>query len=303
MYLIIDISWLYCLYYYVNKDKGYLDGAIYGITYFLSLLYRNMKDIKHVYFVLDGDSQLYVKNKLFKEYKQGRSDKTDVYKNMSDFLKIVSTFPKSTIIQNKYKEADETISFLALNHARKGKVLIYSGDKDHIQLLGCNENIFIADKYKQGSFIEWTTQEVWEKFKNSKKEDFTRISTNKKDLLKYRILSGDASDNIPPPIKGLTDKNKKVIIQAWLHDELTPDILANIIINVKDEKLKHQLASGFDNILLNYKLMDLTHCDKDYWLQKETKKIRPETTKEIIIELCKKYKLQSYVDRIINGTI
>jgi 5'-3' exonuclease len=295
--LIVDTSWLYNLYYYVNKDKGYKDPAVHGVIYFLTLLHRNIDKYKQIFFVLDGEHACEDKKKLLPTYKEGRSDKTEVYKNFNDFLKLISKYPKTTIIKNDVKEADDIIAYLAIQYAQQNEVILYSGDKDLIQLAGISDNIKITSKYSSGSFEFLANTEIFQKFKNSKKEDFSRISTDKKDILKYRVLSGDTSDNISG-IYRLSDVNKKKIIQAWLEDDLNDRILAEIILRIEDMNLRHKIAENFDIILRNWELMDLGHVCTNYKVKKFTKKINIEITEEDLQILIKNYNLVDY-NRVI----
>jgi len=300
MYLLVDTSWLFTKYFFVNRDlqtkEGLKTGHFYGFLYFVELLYRNIRRYKKIIFVLDRDKKLYDKINEYTGYKKGRESKKELYKNFDDFLALLSIFPNSCIIRNVYAEADETIAYISLNYCNKNKVMIYSGDKDFIQLLGVSENISLSNTYKNGVFVKMTDEEIWNKFKNSKKENFTRISENKKDILKYRVFKGDTSDNISGAIKGLKDSYIKNIISVWEEDYLDQDVLANIIIKLDSKDLKFKLAENFDNVLLNYKLMDLTHLKNNSKLQKNTKKINVKADKELLKKLLSKYELGRYKD-------
>lgn len=290
MYLLVDLSWLYVRYFFVEANKIYKDPSIYGVIYFLELLHKNIDKYKQIIFVLDGDSELNEKYKLLKSYKEGRSDKTEVYKNFNDFLKLISVFPNSCIVRNIYKEADETLSYLAMNYSKKGKTLVYSGDKDMLQLF-CFNNVQISNTYKEGKFILLTEQDIVNKFKNSKKEVILRKAD---EILKYRTFRGDSSDKIKSAIKGIQDKVIMQIIDVWYEDYLDQDVLASIILRIEDEALRHKIAANFDNIILNYKIMDLLHPDKDYKLRSETKKLKVNVSKEELNALTDKYGLLRY---------
>lgn len=290
MILLIDLSWLYVRYYYANLDRGSLDPAISGITYLLQLIHRDIDKYKKIIFVLDGDSNLYEKNKLLKTYKEGRNDKTDIFKNFKDVLKFIYRFPKTIIVRNLYREADEVLAYLASSYSKKDNVVIYSGDKDLLQLTSF-KNIYVAENYKNGKFVILKEDEILSKFKDNKK---LNILNNLSEIIKYRVLRGDASDNIKAAIPRIQDKVIRHIIDLWEEDYLDQDVLAKIILRVDDMKLRHRIAENFDNILLNHKLMDLSQTWKDYKLKTETKKLKYVISNENFEDLIEKYNLHSY---------
>jgi 5'-3' exonuclease len=289
--LLIDVSWLYCTYAFANKDKGYKDPPIHGFCYFLKLLYdNNINDFKNIYFVIEGDRELIDKYEIYSEYKKGRSSKSEIYKNFSDFLKLISVFSKASIVFNKYKESDDTLAFLAKKHCKKDKVYIYSGDSDMWQLLGLSDNIKIVNKYKDGKFIEVTKEEVYKKY-----------PVPLKDIIKYKTLSGDSSDNIPPPIKGLRSTVKQEVVKLWEEDEyFDQNILGKLMLRVKDDKLRWKFAENCEKLLMYYKIMDLTHVDENYRMNKFIKKLSFNVTTEELNNLINIYNINFY-RKVINN--
>ena len=146
----------------------------------------------------------------------------------------------------------------------KYKTIIFSGDKDLIQLTAY-ENVFISDKFEKGSFIVKTDEELFQKFKNNKGEDFTRISTNKKDILKYRVLKGDTSDNLSPVFPRIKDKEiVNIVKDYWIdEEELTEERINDIIDDIKGDNpsLALKLEENKKIWLRNYKIMDLFCVD------------------------------------------
>lgn len=258
----------------------------YSLLFFSRL--NNDTDVKNIFIVLDGEEGGEQYKKINSNYKVGRADRTEVYTHLSTFLFLVNYFDKVKIIKNRYREADEVIAYLALNS--KKDYLIYSGDKDMLQLY--SENVKIADDYKKGKFNILTKQDVFNKFKNSKKESFTRISENIEDIVKYRVFKGDSSDNIKPPIPRLQDKYiKEILNEYWVENYLDDKLLADIIIKMSNIKLRDKIVGSFSEILNNYKIMDLKKCKDDFRCKKETKIIKIAKKEDKIKQLVKKYNL------------
>ena len=288
--LIIDAYNMHAKYYFVNKDKGFVDPAITGSTRFISLIYRNIDKYSSIYVVLDSNKASHDKKKLFPEYKEGRSNKEEVFKNFEDFLVIISKLPKLKIIKNNEREADDIIACIALSKCKKEKIIIYSSDKDFAQLVALHENILWSNSYKDGEFIITSDQEIFEKFKDSKKNCLT---DRLKDIIKWRVFLGDGSDGIPPAIPRLPKTKIKEVINVWEEDYLDDKILGEIITRIDDENLRLKLAENFSNIIRNYKLMSLKECIKDFKLQKFTKCVNINVDEESYTELFKKYKINN----------
>ena len=110
-----------------------------------------------------------------------------------------------------------------------------------------------------------------EKFKNSRGEDFTRISEDKRDILKYRVLKGDPSDNLSPVFPRIKDTEIISIIQKyWKDQEALDEGKATAMIKdirEADSKLADKLEGGLENWIKNYKLMNL-HGIKDLKISK-----------------------------------
>ena len=266
--ILIDFSWLYNKYYYVarlkedNKNKVYerAEGMLEG---FFSHIKRNYPASK-VLLVLDAPLSSTQNAALCPEYKQNRDkeEKKDVYKGFKDVVGTLSQrVPEGfTFVRAYGYEADQVIASLAKKHDSLGhSVLIYSGDKDLLQLT-YYDHVVISDKFNKGKFYIKTDAEIFAKFKNSK-GDFTRISTNKRDILKYRVLKGDTSDNLKPIFPRIKDKEIAAIIKEyWIdEEELTSQRIEGIIDEISGDNadLAKKLYENKENWLRNFKLMNL----------------------------------------------
>ena len=267
--LIIDTLNMFMKFYHVNKDSGVYDPGIYGSIYFLYLVLRNKEKYGKIYLVLEGKNKN--KYELYPQYKEGRESKHEALKNFDDFLKLISKF-NINIVENKFRECDETIAYLALNHRHKSPVIVYSNDKDFIQLAAF-KNIFISEKFEKGEFKILSQEEMYVKFKNNKDEHYNKfMSENLSTLILYRTFKGDKSDNINS-IKLLT-KDIKEIINVWEEDDLNDRILSNIILRLDDMKLKMKIAENFSEILRNFQLMNLGKCGSGIMFRKHTKNLK-----------------------------
>ena len=276
--ILVDFSWLYNRYYYVtsynaeisNKTNEIKDRLQKALMEFLNVVHRAYPKSK-VLLLLDPSTAT-LKNKLiFEGYKQNRDKeaKKEVYSYLRDVVKFLCSELSSKyffFLKGKGYEADQLIAFLTKKYYEKNKIIIFSGDKDLLQLTSYS-NTFIADKFEKGCFLVKTNQEIFGKFKNSKGEDFTRASTNVRDILKYRSLKGDPSDNLSPVFPRIKDKEIiEVIKNYWTDDqkeELTESRIEEILESMREcnATLASKLQESKGTWLRNYKIMDLLHVD------------------------------------------
>lgn len=267
--ILIDFSWLYNKYYFVAKNQN-KEENIKQETY--RMLYEFLSRIPIGYgnpvitAVLDSATKSTSNFALNEEYKQNRDSesKKEVYKDLPVIVQALNKNLGSSFsfVKAKGYEADQVIAYLCKKYYKTKRIIIYSGDKDLIQLTSY-PNVHISDKFSSGKFIEKTDKELFEKFKNSKGEDFTRISTNKKDILKYRSLKGDPSDNLKPVFPRIKDSEIKEIIQNyWVDNQeegLTEERAEKILEDLYGDnpKLADKLKQNVTHWVTNYKIMNL----------------------------------------------
>lgn len=275
--ILIDFSWIYNKYYYVAKVRPLhtnkeLSSNDYLVPTVRDMLLRFFKLIEKSYpnarviLVLDAPLSSTENFALCNEYKQNRNkeEKKKVYERFKDIVGELSQLvsKKFSFVRAVGYEADQVIAFLAEKHQAEHKVLIFTGDKDLLQL-SYFPNVEISEKFEKSAFLLKSDEEIFKKFKNSKGEDFTRISTNKKDILKYRVLKGDNSDNLSPVFPRIKDSEIKSIIKDyWIDDMsegLTEERIDGIIDDIKGDnrELAKKLRESKDTWLRNFKLMNL----------------------------------------------
>ena len=277
--ILIDFSWLYNRYYYVasynissSEEPVDIEPVLERmLSQFLLLVHRSYPSSK-IFLALDPATSSLKNKTIFEGYKQNRDKeaKKEVYQYIVDIIKKLSIKLDPEVfsfIREKLYEADQLLAYIVKKFHETHEIIIYSGDKDLLQLTSY-PNTFIADKFEKGHFLIKTDEEIFQKFKNSKGEDFSRISTNKRDILKYRSLKGDPSDNLSSVFPRIKDKEIAEIIQNhWVDDQeepLTEERIDKIIeddLQFENPSLAEKLRNSKDVWLRNYKIMDLLHVD------------------------------------------
>ena len=275
--ILIDFSWLYNKYYYVaSYSTAQNGGAPEEVPdVMLTMLYQFLKLIGKCYpgdkviMALDAPTRTLHNFKIFDGYKQQRNKeaKKEVHAPLEDTVKKLASVLNPKLfyfMRAKQYESDQILAFITKKYCGKKEIIIYSGDKDLLQLTAY-PNVFVSDKFEKGAFLIKTDEEIFQKFKNSRGDDFTRISTNKKDILKYRVLKGDTSDNLSPVFPRIKDKEVMDIVKNyWIDEEvLTEERIKDIVEDLRGDNavLANKLEASKDVWLRNYQIMDLFHVD------------------------------------------
>ena len=230
-----------------TNDDGIHVGGIVG--FLRSIGYTiNMIRPTRVIIVFDGKGGSTHRRKLFPEYKAKRKTKyrvnraydfaspEDEKQNMIMQIQRVVEYLDNlpiTVLSYDNVEADDVIGYLCRQVLTDSEITVMSTDKDFLQLANGRIKVWSPTKKKM-----YDEQAVLDEF---------GISSH--NLIWYRVLDGDKSDNIPG-VKGLGLKT----IQKKL-----PFLSENRIVNI-DEVIT-ELPESKDVIELNYKLMQLSDVD------------------------------------------
>lgn len=252
--LIVDLNNVWNKYLYVRK--GNFPDTVSAILHLFRSIYRE-KEFSKVYIVIDGKPC--EKYDEYKEYKSNRKHNPDKYIPMKVLASVLSQY--FTVVGGKRVEGDEVIGYLARRLAKKYDTYIYSNDKDFLQLMqyGVKE----VTNFKRGhTEVIINEAEALNKFKNNKGEPLKEL----KHILPYRVFKGDSSDGIPSACSGMYDKVIRDIVEnAWIYDRpFNEDLLLVMIGGVKDEKVKTTLIKNINNIMRNYKLMNISDIPDEF---------------------------------------
>ena len=230
-----------------TNDDGIHVGGIVG--FLRSIGYTiNMFRPTRVIIVFDGKGGSTRRRKIYPEYKAKRKtkyrvnraydfasqedEKQNMIMQLQRVVEYLDTLP-ITVLSYDNIEADDTIGYLCRQVLTDSKITVMSTDKDFLQL--ANGRIKIWSPTKKKMYDE-----------DAVLDEFGISSHN---LIWYRVIDGDKSDNIPG-VKGLGLKT----IQKKL-----PFLSENRIVNIDEVITK--LPDSKDIIELNYKLMQLSDVD------------------------------------------
>ena len=236
-------------------ENGNHIGGVTGFLKSVGYVIRKFKPSR-VYVIFDGKGGSKRRREIYPDYKSGRKpltrlnrtydmtteqDEQDLMRyELVIVAKALMKLPITTITLD-HVEADDIISYIAQHVVENGgESIIYSTDKDFLQLVG--DGIKVWNPVRKKTYIPETVL-----------EDYTIHPNN---FLLYRALTGDTSDNLPG-IKGLGMKTLLKFMPGFATEEkLTLDDVITIAESSKS-KVILKIVDQKENIQRNLILMSL----------------------------------------------
>ena len=218
----------------VNPRTGEPTNAVYG---FARLLIDLLKNQQPQYMAVCFDEGLSGRETYYPDYKAHRDDMPEsLDSQMSKIFDLIRAFNIPILTRAGY-EADDLIGTL-VDQAKPQNVMVHiiTGDRDLLQLLDTHVRVQLPspkakedDVYDTDSFIE-------------------KWGISPRQLVDYKALVGDPSDNIPG-VRGVGDKTAKKLLQNYGTLEALYDHLQEL-----SDKERQKLIEGSDNAFLSQRL-------------------------------------------------
>lgn len=286
-FLIIDAFGILYRYHFIFlkrpliNSKGQNVSSINGFlrTYF-SLI--NTYPADYTAIALDSSRKTF-RSEIYKAYKENRESMPDDLRSQIPILyNLIDALGITRIVLDNY-EADDIIGCIAQNNKKENiKTIIYSPDKDILQLV--DENTKVIASNKDNELIEYDINMVKEK---------RGVYPNQ--IIDLLSLMGDASDNIPG-VKGIGEKTALKLLEEY-------DTLDNIYKNIDSikGKIQEKLIADKDNAYMSYELAtikrEIEELNIDY-KEIEKNKINIDEVNKILDDLELKQirdKINSYI--------
>jgi DNA polymerase-1 len=200
IYIIDGNSYIYRAFYAVrnlSNSSGLPTNAVFGFAnMLLKVIKEKSPDMLAMVFDPKGPTR---RNIEYKEYKAHRPPMPkDLIPQIPYIHKLVEAFRIPVFIQEG-QEADDVIATLARKAETDGKeVVIVTGDKDILQLVG--KNIKVYDTLKEKVYEPKDVEERW--------------GVPPEQMVEIMGLMGDASDNIPG-VPGIGEKTAQTLIKQY----------------------------------------------------------------------------------------
>ena len=286
-FLIIDAFGILYRYHFIFlkrpllNSKGQNVSSINGFmrTYF-SLI--NTYPAEYVAIALDNSRKTF-RNEIYKEYKENRESMPDDLRSQIPMLyELIDALGISRIVLDNY-EADDIVGTIAERNKKENiKTIIYSPDKDILQLV--DDDVRVVASNKDNELMEYDRETVKEK---------RGVYPNQ--IIDLLALMGDASDNIPG-VKGVGEKTALKLLEEY---ESLDGIYKNID-SIKG-KVQEKLLESKDTAYMSYKLATIERDIKDFNLDYNeiaSNKINIDEVNRILDELELKQirdKINSYI--------
>ncbi len=238
----------------LTTKKGEQVGAVYG---FLLVFFKAIKDFQPDFvaacFDVPGPT---FRHEKFKEYKAKRPPAPDeLYAQIPKVKEVLSAF-NVPVFEKEGFEADDIIGTISDLAPKKQvfpeiETIILSGDKDALQLVDKNTKVYSLRKGVK-DIVLYGKEEVEKKYGLSPKQ-----------LLDYKALRGDPSDNIPG-VTGVGEKTATELIKNFgsldnLYEKLSelPVKLKEKLLLYKEQALlSRELADINKNVPIDFNLPD-----------------------------------------------
>ncbi|HBB37377.1 MAG: polymerase I protein [Candidatus Moranbacteria bacterium GW2011_GWC1_45_18] len=221
----------------LTTRKGEIVNAVYGFT---SVLLNVLNRFKPDYIAATFDlKEPTFRHKEFKSYKATRvKAPDDLYEQIPLVKKIVEAF-NIPVVEKKGYEADDLIATFARKTEKihpDVEVIIVTGDLDTLQLVDDKVKVFALRKGMSDSVLY------------GEKEIFERYGLKPDQMIDYKGLRGDPSDNLPG-VRGVGEKTATELLKKYNTIEEVYKNLPNIREGIRKKLEKDKLQAFFSKRL------------------------------------------------------
>ncbi|MEA2006739.1 MAG: DNA polymerase I [Patescibacteria group bacterium] len=224
----------------LTTKGGKPSGAVYGVALTLLSVFEKFKpDYVIAAFDLKGKT---FRHEKFKEYKAKRVKAPDeLYEQIPVVKEMMGAFG-IPVYEKKGFEADDVIGTISKDKKLDGDIerIIVTGDMDTLQLVDDDTKVFTLRRGIKDTFI----------FDENQVRN--RFELNPDQIVDYKALRGDPSDNIPG-VAGVGEKTATELLKKYK----TLDGVYGNIEEIVPEGVKNKLKKGEDDAYLSQELAEI----------------------------------------------
>jgi len=243
----------------LTTKKGEVVGAVYGfLLVFLKAIKEFQPDFVIACFDVPGPT---FRHEKYKEYKANRPKAPeDLYQQIPKVKEVMEAF-NVLICEKPGFEADDVIGTIAKVAPQKQafpelETIIVSGDSDNLQLINSKTKVYVLRKGVKDTVL-YDKEMVAQKYQGLTPEQ----------LIDYRALRGDPTDNIPG-VPGVGEKTAIELIQKFSTlenlyqnlDELKPKLKQLLIQNKEQAFISRELVTIYKSVPIE---LNLNVCQWD----------------------------------------
>jgi DNA polymerase-1 len=216
----------------LSTSRGELTNAVFGFT---SMLLNVLRDEKPDYIAVTFDVGKTFRHEEYKEYKAHRAKMPDELRTQMARIQEIVRALSIPIIEVEGYEADDVLGTLAQKAENEGvEILIVTGDTDTFQLIDEHTRVLTSRRAFSDTIV-YDQQGIEE-----------RYGLKPQQLIDYKALVGDTSDNIPG-VRGIGDKTATRLLQRYGNVE---EIYAHLD-EVKSSRFRNALEKGREGAFLS----------------------------------------------------
>ncbi|MBE7082677.1 MAG: DNA polymerase I [Clostridiales bacterium] len=257
----------------LTNSNGIYTNAVFG---FVNIIVKLITENKPDYMVVAFDhARKTFRNQMFEAYKGTRKETPQELRTQFATLKEILQAMNIFIYEQEGIEADDIIGTIAKNSGLENYII--TGDRDSLQLIDANTKV-------------WLTQRGITDIKEVSLENIKDLyGMTPSQVIDYKALSGDSSDNIPG-VAGIGDKTALNFLEKYGNIDGVYQHLSE-----QTPKMQEKLLAGKEMCYLSYKLATIkTDCDFEIDIN-QYKYDFPFSFKAK--ELCEKYEFTSLLKR------
>ncbi len=226
----------------LTTSDGTLVNAAFG---FLQIVLRGMQDIKPDYAIVTFDmGKPQFRFDAYPEYKAGRPSMPDDLRSQFPLVREIATMMGMPIRELEGYEADDVIGTLVQEATAAGiDTMIVSGDLDGLQLV--NDHVrLLTTRMGVAATVIYDEARVMD-----------RYGLTPSQMLDYKALKGDTSDNIPG-VPGVGEKTASQLLQQFESLDAIYERLDEVKGKLRDRLAEHR-ESAFMSRQIGRILCDL----------------------------------------------
>lgn len=261
-----------------SNARGVPTNATLG---FVTMLQRALRDYEPEYVCVAWDSPgPNRRKKIYAGYKATRDATPDDLRAQFPAIREIVAAYGIASLEHPGEEADDVIATLTQKALAQGiEVWILSTDRDLMQLVG--DRVRLVDTMRDRVYGPAEVRD--------------RFGVAPEQVLDFRALTGDSSDNIPG-VRGIGERGAAALITEYG----TLDAILEAVSKLKSKRQREALTAGADDARLSRELSRLrTHLPLDLDLEKAS---IPEPDTDRLAELFRELELRRLLEALEEGS-
>jgi len=263
----------------LTTSKGELVNAVFGFT---NIVLRAIADVKPdaVAIAFDLGAPTF-RHERFEEYKATRARMPDELRDQFPKVREIVAVLGIPVCELEGFEADDVIATLTGQAEREGlETTIVTGDLDMLQLVTERTRLMVSLRGGVANTVIYDLARIDE-----------RWGLRPDQMLDYKALKGDATDNIPG-VPGVGEKTAAKLVATFV----TLDALYERLDEVTPERLRPLLLEAHDRVLASRDLQRLV-ADVPVELDFEAARLGV-YDRDAVVGLFREYEFRSLIDRL-----